>query len=70
MELYYQTSILGKLSMLFPDAPFVLLWGFSMSPGQEKKDNTPPQGFMALFNGKDLSNRSRRSIRAWLVFGE
>jgi hypothetical protein len=26
------------------------------APAQDKKDNTPPAGFTALFNGKDLTN--------------
>ena len=42
---------------------------FSLSSGQEKasKDNTPPEGFTALFNGKDLTGwkgARRRSASA------
>jgi 3-keto-disaccharide hydrolase len=28
----------------------------TVAPAQDKKDNTPPKGFTALFNGKDLTN--------------
>jgi hypothetical protein len=35
----------------------VLLAGTVVSaPADERKDNTPPPGFIALFNGKDLTN--------------
>jgi hypothetical protein len=28
----------------------------TVAPAQDKQDNTPPKGFTALFNGKDLTN--------------
>ena len=55
----------------------------SLTAGDKAKDNTPPKGFTALFNGKDLTGwqalamapesaekgKKSRSIPAWLVKG-
>jgi len=41
---------------LIPLAAFFALTAVTMAEDKVAKDNTPPEGFTALFNGKDLSN--------------
>lgn len=45
-----------RSASLLSVALLVLTGSFSYSEDAKKVDNTPPEGFVALFNGKDLTN--------------
>ncbi len=45
-----------RTASLLSVALLVLTGSFSYSADAKKADNTPPEGFVALFNGKDLTN--------------
>ena len=45
-----------RMASLLSVALLVLTGSFSYSEDAKKADNTPPEGYVALFNGKDLTN--------------
>ncbi len=45
-----------RSASLLSVALLVLTGSFSYSDDAKKADNTPPEGYVALFNGKDLTN--------------
>jgi hypothetical protein len=45
-----------RSASLLSMAVLVLTGSFSYSDDAKKADNTPPEGYVALFNGKDLTN--------------